>query len=109
MVGSALKVESKNQSEALLWSDFSFSCEIHVEVNNLELYGAETDLLYQLRISSNIPSLCRVSPSLSLSLSALVRSLQMAHINKADSHTSVSNLFISPQTEQTHRRSHPDY
>lgn len=35
--------------------------------------------------------------------------LQMAHINKADSHTSASNLFISPQTEQTHRRSHPDY
>ena len=32
----------------------------------------------------------------------------MVHINKADSHTSVSNLFISPQTEQSRRRSHPD-
>ena len=80
---------------------FSSSCGIHREVNNLGLDRVETDLLYQLRISPDFPS------ALSLSLAAPVLSVQMVHINKADSHTSVSNLFISPQTEQTRRRSHP--
>lgn len=64
-----------------------------MEVNNLEVSSVETDLLYQLRISSKMPFPCPVSISLSL---CSVLSLQMAHINKADSHTSVSNLFTSP-------------
>lgn len=72
--------------------------EFHEEVNNLELDSVEADLLYQLRISPNFPSAPPIPPSLSLSLFTLVLSVQMAHINKADSHTSVSNLFISPQT-----------
>lgn len=97
-------VISSHLREALLCPDFSFWCGIHVEVNNLELYCVETDLLCWLK---NL----LISPlrSLRLSLSAPVLSVQMAHINKADSHTSVRNLFISPQTELTRRRSHPDY
>lgn len=64
-----------------------------MEVNNLEFNSVETDLLYRLRISSKMPFPCPVSDSLNL---GSVLSLQMAHINKADSHTSVSNLSTSP-------------
>lgn len=84
---------------SLLRPDFPSSCGIHGEAKILELDCVETDLLYRLRISPHFPS----------ALSAPVLSVQMAHINKADSHTSMSNLFISPQTEQTRGRSLPDY
>lgn len=84
-------IQSKVQSR--FCSELSFTCGIHMEVNNLEFNSVETDLLYRLRISSKMPFPCPVSDSLNL---GSVLSLQMAHINKADSHTSVSNLSTSP-------------
>lgn len=57
-------VVSSHLREALLCPDFSFWCGIHVEVNNLELYCVETDLLCRLKKSPNFPS--ALSPSLSL-------------------------------------------
>lgn len=72
-----------------------------MEVNKLECDHVETELHYTRRISPNFPS-----APFSLSLSdSVVLSVQMAHINKADSHTSVNNLFISPSTTDTQEES----
>lgn len=70
----------------LLRSDFSSSCGIHGEAITGIPCRVETGLLYQPRISPHFPS----APSVCV---------QMAHSHQADSPTSASNLFISPQTE----------
>lgn len=83
---------------ALLRCEFSSSCGTYRQVkNSVEFYVWKHTLSisYEFHLISPLPS-----------LSAPVLCLQMAHINKADSHTSVSNLFISPSdSTETHEES----
>lgn len=90
-----LPVSSPATRLLLLRSDFSSPHGIHAEAKTGIRCRVETGLLYQPRISPHFPSASSIC-------------VQMAHSHQADSPTSASNLFISPQTARgLWEESHP--